>query len=105
MFTPTKKKNHADLIEYKCLTQGVWSPGGDAPGGNSCRAGTILLHSGPAAGSCAGAGDTTDPAAGDSNSHHHPARPDHHCTATARTGTFKTINKSFSIFFFPPATA
>lgn len=88
-----------DLMQYKCWIQGVCSPGGDASGGNSCRAGTILLHSGPAARSCTGAGYTTDPAARHSNSHHHPARSDHHCTTTARTGIFKTVNKSFSKVF------
>lgn len=92
-------------MRWKCLIQGVRCPGGDASGGNPCWAGAILLHSGAAARSRAGAGYPADPAAWHSNGHHHPARPDHHCTTTARTGTrtFQAINKSFSkVGVFPP---
>lgn len=70
-----------------CVCVHVSSSGGDASVSSSSRAGAVLLHSGPAAWSRAGAGHTAGPAGRRTDGHDHPARTDYHRTATARTGT------------------
>ncbi len=88
-----------------CARARVSSSGGDASVRSSSRAGAVLLHSGPAAWSCTGAGHTTGPAARRTNSHDHPAWTDHHRAATARTGTtdalFKELFTGFAVKHFP----
>lgn len=61
--------------------------GGDAAVSGSSGAGAVLLHTGPAARRCAGAGRAAAPAARRTDGHDHPARTDHHRSAAARTGS------------------
>lgn len=74
-------------LQCVCVCVRVTSSGGDASVGCPSRAGAVLLHPGPTTWSRTGAGRTTGPANCHTDSHHHPAWTDHHCTATARTGT------------------